>query len=87
MGYSVLNTILSMPSSFVEIDGIEVGKHPVISRFMKDAYNMNPSLPKYNFTCDARAAVKYLTNAFSEKLYDLSKKLAILLCGQSLNKY
>ena len=79
-----------MPSSFVEIDGIEVGKHPDIYRYMKDAYNMNPSLPKYNFTWDAGAAVKYLTNAFSEKLYDLSKKLATLtaiLCGKALNKY
>ena len=85
MGYSVLNTIGTMLSSFVEIDGIEVGKHPVICRYMKGAYNMNPSLPKHNFTCDVEGVVKYLANASSEKLYDLSKKLATLtalLCGQ-----
>ena len=78
MGYSVLNTIRSMLSSFVEIDGIEVGKHPVICRYMKGACNMNPSLPKHNFTWEVGAVVKYLTNASSEKLYDLSKKLATL---------
>ena len=85
VGYSVLNIIRNMLSSFAEIDGIEVGKHPIICRYMKGAYNMNPSLPKHNFTWDVGAVVKYLTNASSEKLYDLSKKLATLtaiLCGQ-----
>ena len=79
-----------MLSSFVEIDGTEVGKHPVICRYMKGAYNMNPSLPKHNFTWAVGAVVKYLTNTSSEKLYDLSKKLATLtaiLCGKALNKY
>ena len=67
-----------MLSSFIEIDGMEVGKHPVICRYMKGACNMNSSLPKHNFTWDVGAVVKYLTNASSEKLYDLSKKLATL---------
>ena len=46
---------------------------------------MNPFLSKHNFTCDVGAIAKYLTNAPSEKLYDLSKKLATLtaiLCGK-----
>ena len=77
VGHSVLNTIRSMLSSFVEIDGIEVGKHPVICRYMKGAYNLNPSLQKRNFIWHVEAVVKYLTNASSEKLYDVSKKLAI----------
>ena len=34
-----------MLSSFGEIDGIELGKYPFICRYMKGAYNMNPSLP------------------------------------------
>ena len=85
VGYSVLNAIRSMLSSFAEIDGIEVGKHPVICRYMKAAYNMNPSLPKHDFKWDVGAVVTYLTNASSEKIYDLSKKLATLTairCGQ-----
>ena len=52
---------------------------------MNGAYNMNPSLPKPNFMWDVGAMVKYLTNTPSEKLYDLSKKLATLaaiLCRQ-----
>ena len=44
VGYSVLNTIRSMLSSFVETDRIEVGKNPVISRYIKGANSMNPSL-------------------------------------------
>ena len=82
MGYSVLNTICSMLSSFVEIYGIKVGKHPGICPYMEG--NMNPTLLKHNFPWDVRAVVKYLTNASSEK-HDLSKKLATLtaiLCGQ-----
>ena len=74
-----------MLSSFVEIDCIEVERHPVVCQYMKGAYNMNPSLPKHNFTWDVGTAVKYLKNASSEKFYDLSKKLATLiaiLCGQ-----
>ena len=74
-----------MLSSFVEIDCIEVERHPVICQYMKGAYNMNSSLPKHNFTWDVGTAVKYLKNASSEKFYDLSKKLATLiaiLCGQ-----
>ena len=56
---------------------------------MKDGYNMNPFLPKHNFTCDVEAIAKYSTNAPSEKLYDLSKKLATLtaiLCGKRPKK-
>ena len=52
---------------------------------MNGAYNMNQSLPKPNFMWDVGAMVKYLTNTPSEKLYDLSKKLATLaaiLCRQ-----
>ena len=45
LDYSVFNTIRSMLSSFGEIDGIELGKYPFICRYMKGAYNMNPSLP------------------------------------------
>ena len=85
VGYGVLNTIHSMLSFFVEIDDIEVGKHPVICRYVKGAYNMNPSLPKHNFTWDVGTVGKYLRNASSEKLYDLSKKLAtltVILSGQ-----
>ena len=40
---------------------------------------------KYNFTWDVGAVVKYLINVSSEKLPDLSKKLATLtaiLCWQ-----
>ena len=50
---------------------------------------MNPSLPKHNFTWDVGAVVKYLTNAPSEKLYDLSKKfttLTSMLCVQRPNE-
>ena len=46
VGYSALNTIRTMISSFDETDGIEVGKHPVIFRYMMGAYNMNRSLQK-----------------------------------------
>ena len=75
LGYSVLNTIGSMLSSFVEIDGIEVGKPPIIWRSMMGACNMNQSLPKHIFTWDVEEVVKHLLNVSSEKLNGLSKKI------------
>ena len=80
VGYNVLNTIHSVLSSFVKIDGIEVGKHPVIRRNMKCTYSMNPSLPKYNFTWNVGTVVTYLTNASSENYMTYQRNLQ--LCQQ-----
>ena len=32
------------------LDGVEVGKHPMISRLLKGAYHVRPSLPRYAAT-------------------------------------
>ena len=46
-----------------------------VCRYMKDAYKMNPVVPKYNLTWDTATVSHYLTNVFSDNLCDLSKKL------------
>ena len=52
VGYSVMNTARSSLSTFINIDGVPVGQHPVITRFMKGVFIIKPALPKYNFTWD-----------------------------------
>ena len=64
-----------MLSSFVEIDGIEVRKHPVICRYMKGSYNMNPSLPKQFYMGGGSSSLK-------NHDYKRNLKLTAILCGQ-----
>ena len=50
VGNSAPNTARSSLSSFLQIDTLSVGKHSLFERFLREAYNMRPSLPKYSFT-------------------------------------
>ena len=52
VGYSVINTARSALSSFINIDGYNVGRHPMVCRFLKGINNIKPSLTKYVFTWD-----------------------------------
>ena len=45
VGYSVMNTAWSSLSTFIKIDGVPVGQHPVITRFMKGVFSNKPALP------------------------------------------
>ena len=57
VGYSVMNTARSSLSAFINIDGVPVGQHPVITTFMKGVSNIKPALPEYNFTWDVGIVV------------------------------
>ena len=77
-----MNTARSSLSAFINIDGVPVGQHPVITRLMKGVLNIKPALPKYNFTWDVGIVITYIskidTNSLSQKL----ATLLVLLCGQ-----
>ena len=47
-----MNTARSSLSTFINIDVVQAGQHPVIARFMKLVFNNKAALPKYNFTRD-----------------------------------
>ena len=57
VGYSVLNTAGSSLSSFIDIDGVPVGKHLTITRFLRGVFNIRSTLPRYNYTWDAGTLV------------------------------
>ena len=83
--YSVMNTARSSLSTFIIIDGVRVGQHPVITRFMKGVFNIKPALPKYNFIWDVGIVITYISKIDTYSLTYLSQKLAtllVLLCGQ-----
>ena len=42
------------------VDGMEVGKHPMISRLLKGAYHIRPPLPRYTSTWDVQVVLRYI---------------------------
>ena len=51
------------------IDGVVIGKHPLMSKFMKGVYSMCPPEPKYFVTWDVNQVLSFLkTWAAAEKL-------------------
>ena len=60
MGYSVEATARSALSSFITVNGIKVGEHPLVSRFMSGLFNKKPALPRYTETCDPLIELNYL---------------------------
>ena len=82
LGYSAVNTARSALSTFITIDGVKAGAHPLISRFMTGVFNQNPALPRYVETWDPQIVVSYLESFpdFGDiTLKQLALKLAMLL--------
>ena len=75
-----LNSFRSAISSVHDpVDGIEVGKHPTISRLLKGAYH---SRPRYTSTWNVQVVVQYLDGlgpSDSLSLKQLTFKLVMLL--------
>lgn len=59
-GYSALNTARSALSSVITLDGTPCGEHKLIRRFMRGAFNLRPSLPRYCVTWDVDILFSYL---------------------------
>ena len=81
--YSTFNTVRSMLSSMVEPrDGITVGNHPLVKRFMKGIFKLRPSLPKYTVTYNAQIVLQHMTRMpplAQLTLPEVTKKLATLM--------
>jgi len=94
LSYSSLNTARSALSSILpSIDGIPVGQHPLVIRFLKGVFESRPAMPRYASVWDVNQVLYYLktlspVNQISLK--SLTLKLAMLLAlvtaqrGQSL---
>ena len=56
-----LNSFRSAISSVHDtVDGMEVGKHPMISRLLKEVYYIRPPLPRYTSTWDVQVVLRYI---------------------------
>ena len=80
---SSLNVFRSAISSVHDkVDGVEVGKHPIVSRLLKGAFHLRPPLPRYSSTWNVDTVLRYLKSlgpTSSLSLKSLTYKLVMLL--------
>jgi integrase len=72
-----------------EVDGVRVGQHELVSRFMKGIFNSNPPTPRYSATWDVDVVLKYLSSLPENvelQLAALTHKLAMLFALCSANR-
>lgn len=81
--YSTLNTARSVLSTIITLPGnISIGNHPLVTRFLKGAFQTRPTLPKYTSIWDVKVALNYLKTfspASKLTLKDVTLKLTMLL--------
>lgn len=86
--YRTVNVSRSMLSSTLgKIDGVDIGKHPLVVKLMKEAYNKKPPAPKYAGFWDVNLVINYIISLGPNDglLFPaLSTKLAVLLTLSSL---
>ena len=64
------------------IDGVVIGKHPLVSRLMKGIYNQRPPQPRYSSTWDVKVVLDHIKSWGYTRglpLKKLTLKLAMLL--------
>ena len=94
LSYSSFNTARSALSSILtSIDGIPVGQHPLVIRFLKEVFESRPAMLRYTAVWDVKQVLDYLktlspVNEISLKslLLKLTMLLALVTAqrGQSL---
>jgi len=83
LGYRSLNIARGALSSFgLTVEGIPVGRHSLVIRYMKGVFNIRPSMPRYEKTWDVDKVLDYLRKLSPVKyltLKDLTLKLTMLI--------
>ena len=81
LSYSTLNTARSALSAFItlETSDVNVGAHPLITRYMKGIFNLKPPIPRYKQVWDTRAVLNLLRQWGPLAKLNL-KKLTLKLC-------
>ena len=81
MQYRSINTIrLAISKTHEHVEGIPVGKHPLVSQLLKRIYNWRPPQPRYSSTWDVDTVVRYLQSLGNNNLFPLkvlSQKLLL----------
>ena len=81
--YRTINTIRSAVSTTHDhIEGVPIGKHPLVSRLFRGIHNLRPPQPRYVTTWDVDTVVQHLKSMGqndSLALKQLTQKLALLM--------
>jgi len=81
VGYSGLNTARSALSLVLSpIDGMSIGKHPLVIRLIKAVWRSRPPKPRYNSVWDASVVLECFKNWPCNENLDL-KQLSLKLVG------
>ena len=65
------------------MDGYSIGKHPLVARLLKGAFNQHPPQPRYETTWDVAQVMQYFESLGENSklsLQELKWKLAMLPC-------
>ena len=90
LGYLAINTARSKLSNILPVkEGIECGKHPIVTRMLKGIFRTRPSLPQYICIYNAEIVIEFLKSlpCWEEKsLKWLTLKLVTLLALLSTHR-
>ena len=82
LSYSSLNTARSALSTIITVDGMPIGSHPLVVRFLKGVFNLRPPVPRYKEVWDVSIVLRFLKTlspVASLSLRSLTLKLVMLL--------
>lgn len=83
-------TVRGALPSFIKVEGVKVGDHPLVSRFMTGLFNQTPALPRYTETWDTQIVLYHL-RTFSAidslPLKQLTLKLVMLIALLSAQRF
>lgn len=83
LSYTTINTARSALSAVIlPNDNVNIGSHPIVSRFMKGIYKNNPPVPRYHTTWDVNPVLSYLISIpkpTESSLKSLTLKLTMLI--------
>ena len=80
--YRSLNTLRSaISTSHPQLDNVNVGSHPLVSRLLKGMFNARPPAPRLSVSWDVAVVVEYFRSCPSEGLstLELGRKVATLM--------
>ena len=61
LGYSAINTTRTMLSNILPVkEGIQFGKHPIVTRMLKGIFRTRPALPRYICIYNAEIVIGFL---------------------------
>ncbi len=81
--HRTINSIRSAVSmTHVQVEGVPIGQHPLVTRLLKGVYNKRPPKPRYSTTWNVDLVVRYLISLDENDqlpVKTLTQKAALLL--------